>query len=331
MASDHNIIKGGFTGKLGELYGVQFRGKQVIRAVPFSKAPQNQTQKSNQLAFQCLVRLAAGVSRCNFKNLGLDASKFTKTNSLTQEWRDIIKNKLFEPENLISKYISTNQLIITAFSYNKATQNLILSYDFLQGDIANVNCVVYCIVFDSLGHCVFTACTSPDENYYNLLLALDDSSQYYFMTFISSLVDSCYILSNFQIVRGPVMSYSLDEQPTLRTWLTGEPIYTKSFIVEQPGGQSNNWTTFLERHTLVKDVISVEFSKSFSWGRGFITPQENISFTPDFLNNNWSFQNYANYKVWSEGRNSPLILNCAYTHDLPEMTLYCTIYYTKFV
>ena len=52
MGTSHQGIHGGFTGKVGNVIGYQYRGKQVYRSMPTSVAnPKTEKQRGNRERF----------------------------------------------------------------------------------------------------------------------------------------------------------------------------------------------------------------------------------------------------------------------------------------
>ena len=92
-----NILKSAFNGKVGQIYGTKQNGKYYAKAVPFSHAPHNNSQKSAFSAFVCLNRFAQGIGKELFKYLYLSDKKMTKANAVAQFFKPAIKDKTFTP------------------------------------------------------------------------------------------------------------------------------------------------------------------------------------------------------------------------------------------
>lgn len=92
-----NILKSAFNGKVGQIYGTKQNGKYYAKAVPFSHAPHNNSQKSAFSAFVCLNRFAQGIGKELFKYLYLSDKKMTKANAVAKFFKPAIKDKTFTP------------------------------------------------------------------------------------------------------------------------------------------------------------------------------------------------------------------------------------------
>ena len=95
-----NILKSAFNGKVGQIYGTKQNGKYYAKAVPFSHAPHNNSQKSAFSAFVCLNRFAQGIGKELFKYLYLSDKKMTKANAVAKFFKPAIKDKTFTPRSI---------------------------------------------------------------------------------------------------------------------------------------------------------------------------------------------------------------------------------------
>lgn len=116
-----NLLKGGFTGKVGEIYGERQHGKIFAKAVPFSHAPFNQAQLTQQMLFASLVRVAGGAARNFWAELGLSNRKMTRTNAITKRWKDMLIFERTPVDGWYNVYPREDALKFTALSFNPDT------------------------------------------------------------------------------------------------------------------------------------------------------------------------------------------------------------------
>jgi len=226
-----DLLKGSFTQKLGETYGSTWKGKAIIKAVPFSKAPPTKKQTDNVRAFECLNRLSSTIARIGFLNTGLDASQIHKHNAVAKFLKPVIKNHIFEPSNIKEVIPEGKNIYITALSFNKTTKNLIIGFDLSEKFVTVSGQQVFFIVFDNKGRTYYSRLLNPAR--FSTSITLDHSADlvYYAIVFLSTPTKKGFILDNFNMMEGLRMAYSYEEQPTGETWLNGKPTFQKSFKV----------------------------------------------------------------------------------------------------
>ena len=68
-----NFLLGGYKGKLGTTYGTKYKRSQVVKIIPFSHTPHNDTQKRNFNTFGIIQRLASPLQMHYWRWLDLTA------------------------------------------------------------------------------------------------------------------------------------------------------------------------------------------------------------------------------------------------------------------
>ena len=196
-----NLLQAKFTGKLGNVYGVSWKGHAVVRAVPFSKAPHTKLQRASVRAFECLVRLSSGIARAGFAHTGLIADKLLPHNAITRFLKPAIKNHIFEPA-LISEVIPTGEnIIITTFNFDPAifTGLLIFSVNPLYVPLPGEH--IFCVIFDDTGLCAFNSLLPCESASIEFFIDYIPDRQYSLIMFISSPSGKSFKLSNFVFIQ----------------------------------------------------------------------------------------------------------------------------------
>ena len=75
-----NFLQGGYTGTLGQTYGVKQRRTVYAKARPFSHTPHNKAQRDSFSAFSILQRFCAGINKNFWQYSGLSDRKRNRQN-----------------------------------------------------------------------------------------------------------------------------------------------------------------------------------------------------------------------------------------------------------
>lgn len=76
-----NFLLGGYNGKLGTTYGTKYKRSQVVKVIPFSHAPHNDTQKTNFSTFGVIQRLASPLQKHFWQWLDLKNKNISRQNA----------------------------------------------------------------------------------------------------------------------------------------------------------------------------------------------------------------------------------------------------------
>lgn len=115
-----NLLKGSFSGKLGELYGSKQYGNYYAKAIPFSHAPHSIKQKSSFTAFARLNRFASGITKVFFNYMGIENGDMLKHNAIAKAFKITVKDNVFRLQNLSE---------IIANDGTTSTSNITLRYN----------------------------------------------------------------------------------------------------------------------------------------------------------------------------------------------------------
>jgi len=324
-----NLLKSAYTGKLGETYGASWKGKPVVRAVPFSKAPPTPAQTKSVRAFECLNRVASAIARMGFAHTGLAAKTMHPHNAVAKFLTPTIKNKIFEPANIKEVIPAGENLRITAFAFDGKTAILTVGYKYVSNTVYDANQRVFVIVCDNHGY-VQHAHLSDTPNYMSTChIDHDPTRVYYCVIWLSTVVQGKIQLDNLDLMEGLRMQYSLAEQPTGDVWLDGKPIYQRTLNITIP----DDITTAARNINFNMSDIDTLISHNVVITRGGTANQQMAQYIPSlaapFADNNVMFiRPYVN----KSNTALHMVIQCAsdlYVDDYKGQPLYLTVYYTK--
>lgn len=124
-----NLLSGSFNGKLGSLYGTKEYGKRFIKAIPFAHAPHNRTQTNCVRAFEILNRISAKVAKDYFYHLPLSSKKMSKMNAVAQFFKPLIKNHVFEGQNIQEVFGDEATFQVTNISFDILEKQVVVEVE----------------------------------------------------------------------------------------------------------------------------------------------------------------------------------------------------------
>jgi len=324
-----DLLKGSYTQKLGETYGATWKGKPVVRSVPFSKAPPSDLQTNSLKAFIALNRISSRIARMGFAHTGLSAKNIHNHNAVARFLSPAIKDHIFTPANIVEVIPPGDNLQITAFAFSRNTGILSVGVRFYPFVDLPVGSKIFIIVFNDLG-IVQHSFLSDSPNYFSdVHIDYLPERVYYIMAFLSSPKDKSFVLNNFCLMEGVKMRYSLDEQPTGSLWLDGKPIYQRTLSLAIP---DNADTTARNLNLNIRDIETL-ISHEIVIARGTTPNQQMAQFIPSmaasFTDSNCAFfRPYVN-----QGNNTFSVVyqlgNQMLVDEYKGKPFYCTIRYTK--
>lgn len=95
-----NILKAGYSGKTGQTYGIEKKDGFIVKAVPFSHTPHNNSQNKAKDRFIGLNRIASAVVKKFWYYLGLSDKNMYRNNALCKYWKASLIGDNFKLENL---------------------------------------------------------------------------------------------------------------------------------------------------------------------------------------------------------------------------------------
>jgi len=159
-----NLLQGKFTGKLGEVTGTTWKGKAIIRASPFSKAPPTASQTACLRSFEALNRISSAIYKIGWSYLGLSDKNIHRHNAVASWLKPAVRNHTFEPSNISEIIKKSDNVRLLAFTYNKSTDETFIKLELSSGFVPVSGSKLFIIVFDDLGN-VHYSFLSDVENF----------------------------------------------------------------------------------------------------------------------------------------------------------------------
>lgn len=117
-----NFLQGGYTGTLGETYGVKQRRTVFAKAKPFSHTPHNQIQKNSFTAFGCLQRFSALLNKTFWQYTGLSDKGRNRMNVTAEFFKPMVSDHLFNFNKVFDVVPQKEELEVQGFAFNEETQ-----------------------------------------------------------------------------------------------------------------------------------------------------------------------------------------------------------------
>ena len=117
-----NFLQGGYTGTLGETYGVKQRRTVFAKAKPFSHTPHNQTQKDSFTAFGCLQRFSALLNKTFWQYTGLSDKGRNRLNVTAQFFKPMVSDHAFNFNKVFDVVQQKESFEVQSFAFIEETQ-----------------------------------------------------------------------------------------------------------------------------------------------------------------------------------------------------------------
>lgn len=156
-----NLLKAGYTGKVGQIYGTKGNNKIIAKAVPFSHAPHNETQKECFSAFGALQRTCSAIYKSFWSYLGLSDKKMNKLNATAHLFKPIIKNHTYQPANVADFINSTNKISFLNATYEEEENAFKVTINIDANTPRGTLQKVFIGVFDDVGACYSSKVIEP--------------------------------------------------------------------------------------------------------------------------------------------------------------------------
>lgn len=151
-----DLLKADFTKSVGQTTGAHWKGKSILKARVFSKAPPTKPQTDSVRAFEALNRFCGAIAQRSFKGFGLDTSVLLPHNALCRLFKVIIQNHSSEPANLYFIFTHNDALQISSFNLNVSSGIFILEIEIDIFAQFPSGAMLYAVVFDNLGYAYYT-------------------------------------------------------------------------------------------------------------------------------------------------------------------------------
>lgn len=195
-----NLLQAKVDGKLGEMYGAKWKNKPCLKAVPFSHAPHNTSQKQAFSAFGCLNRVASGIANTFWNYLGLSDRVMLRHNAVANWLKVCVSNRTFDITKAESVIPADGTVAIGGLSLNFDTNIIEISASTslpvqpLKGQAWFVG------IFDSNGKKVAGFIPSGQEFSYRLYSELNQKLGYFAIAFRSDKTDGKIKVHGFSSV-----------------------------------------------------------------------------------------------------------------------------------
>jgi hypothetical protein len=241
--AEMNLLKGSFTGRLGRVCGTTWKGKAVVKASIFSKAPPSNAQTRSVRAFEALNRLSAAIARQGFTYMGLSQKTLLPHNAVAKFLKPLVKNHVFDIANTVEVIKKDGSQVILGFVYNKTTEIATLKIGLGDEYIPLTGTKTFINVFNQYGISFFGELIDTQDYEKSFFMPYSPENEYNAMIFIAEPAYKGVFLHGLDFKKGAGMQYSTDEQLTGDLWIDGQPIYQRTILLNNPATISQVWAT----------------------------------------------------------------------------------------
>lgn len=192
-----NLIKGDIVRKLGTVYGSRVRGKTVLKAVPFSKAPNTELQTRNVRAFEALNRVSSAISRIYWAFLNLSDKKMLKHNAVAQWLKASISTHVFWPPSFDMAIPRDGTLTVDLFAYNQTTKQLAMQVSRSAPVPPAIFRRFIVLVFDEDGRIYFATSSNLLVFAQSIIIELPPGKTYWLVAFRTDYIGEANFVHGF--------------------------------------------------------------------------------------------------------------------------------------
>lgn len=323
--AEMDLLKANFTGKLGALSGANWKGRPVIKAAPFSKAPPSAIQTNSVRAFECLNRLSSAIAEVAFPYLNLSDKKMLRHNAVAHWLKPLVATHSFEPDDLVSIIPEDDDLNWFSLILNTHRNDISLKISLGKDYVPITGSREVVIFFDDLGHTYFNECFEPEDYAISFPFLYDHARVYYGLAFLSDPAPKGRKIHGLAFRSRFNLEYSFDEEHSGDVWIGDLAVYMKTWMVLAPVMTGvGNYTVLLD--TLqITNLLKAEFVHRTGYDVNRLTCDE-IG-----LNNG---TNLSFFNLVYNPDTQQLSLNINVTTDTlaqrySQQKVYVTAYYTK--
>lgn len=193
-----DLLNANISGSVGAVTGQVYKGKSVLHARIWSRAPLNSTQKSSVRAFECLNRLSCAISKHWFYWLGIRADNILKHNAVARFLQPVIADHTFNTAVLPSIFQNPSLATLGDVQYNSATGKLDFSASYV-GEIPLGNQASWLVlVFDQQGHVFYSESPAASSVSRSLFIPSAPAQQPTVLALASNKIDGKFVLGMAQ-------------------------------------------------------------------------------------------------------------------------------------
>jgi hypothetical protein len=207
-----NLLKSTFTGSLGRVTGANWKGKPVIKARIFSKAPSSNAQTQSVRAFEALNRLSVTIARQGFSYMGLSAKTLLPHNAVAKFLQPIVKNHDFDISNAVESIKKDGSQVILAFNYNRYSEIGTLKIGLGPNYVPLTGTKTFINIFDQTGRSFFSDFIDTADYQKSFFMPFSSEIRYNALIFMSEPAYKGVFLHGLDFRKGSDMQNSLEEQ-----------------------------------------------------------------------------------------------------------------------
>jgi hypothetical protein len=223
-----NLLKGNFTGSLGQTYGSSWKDKAVLKSRPFGKAPPTQSQTSAVRAFEAVNRLASQFAKVWWKYFSLSDRSMLRHNAVARAFRPMLQYGQFAPGAFIEVVPPNVNVLLDKPAQAAPGAAVYIKFYVKSGFTFPPGTQLHAIAVDEAGYCGKPYTAPFHEGTIILSPPAPQERPLYVIAFFSFPGESKFFLFGGNALGVNTMQYSLDEQLTGDNWLDGRPIYQKT-------------------------------------------------------------------------------------------------------
>lgn len=192
-----NLLKANFVGKVGEVYGAKWKSQHVIKAIPFSHAPHNEKQTKAVRAFECVNRVAGGISKYFWPYLNLSDKKMLKHNAVAQMLKPLLTGGVFNLSAITSIVGDYGTSAIDAASVNFSTGAYALEVSISQATLDVEDTAAAVLLVDEYGKVIFGSDFVSQSFAKSGVARLNEAYKYFCILLRSDKINNKWIPNSF--------------------------------------------------------------------------------------------------------------------------------------
>lgn len=183
-----NLLSARFDGKVGAVYGANWKGTACIKSIPFSHAPHNSAQKKSFSAFVRLNRFSAGIARVFFSFLGISDRKMLRHNAVAKLFSASLENhtwSLAQMENVIR---ADGVCAVNSFVIDAENQTVTAQFSCSQTVNKSAGAAWCCGIVDGTGKVIASAAPDAQTSILSAQVSFVESSSFQGFAFCAERV-----------------------------------------------------------------------------------------------------------------------------------------------
>jgi hypothetical protein len=207
-----NLLKSTFIGSVGRVTGANWKGKPIVKARIFSKAPPSKAQTQSVRAFEALNRLSGTIARQGFAYMGLSSKNLLPHNAVAKFLKPIVKNHVFDISNLVDLIKKDGSQLILAFNYNSSSEIGTLKIGLGTDYVPLTGTKTFINVFDQTGRSFFNDFIDTADYQKSFFMPFSSETTYNALIFMSVPAYKGVFLRGLDFRKGADMQNSLEKQ-----------------------------------------------------------------------------------------------------------------------